>query len=168
MEIKIRLIEPRDDAKIEGIIRSCLKEFGADHEGTAWADPFLGKLSQVYKGNGERYWVAEDENGRLLGGTGIGRLPGETDICELQKTYCIPEARGTGAGNRLIGTALEYAGKHYKKCYLETLDEMKRAQRFYEKHGFHRTDERIGDTGHYACDIKYIKDLHGRPQDKES
>ena len=45
MKYKIRRIEKRDDAQIEKIIRSCLIEFGGDHEGTAWADPNLVKFS---------------------------------------------------------------------------------------------------------------------------
>jgi ribosomal protein S18 acetylase RimI-like enzyme len=36
---------------------------------------------------------------------------------------------------------------------------MYEAQRFYEKHGFVRTDRIYGATGHYACEVKYIKEL---------
>ena len=73
--------------------------------------------------------------------------------------YCLPEARGTGISHRLMDMALEYAKKYYNKCYLETLDNMVAAQRFYEKYGFERTYEQIGKTGHFACDVKYIKNL---------
>lgn len=73
--------------------------------------------------------------------------------------YCFKEARGTGISHKLIEIALEYAKKYYKKCYLETLSNMVAAQKFYEKYGFTRIDKPVIDTGHYACDVLYIKDL---------
>ena len=48
MEYKIREIEAKDNKEIEQIIRSCLIEFGANHEGTVWADPNLGRFSEIY------------------------------------------------------------------------------------------------------------------------
>lgn len=157
MTYTIRLIEPKDNAAVEGVIRSCLIEFGANHEGTAWADPDLGRFSEIYSTPGNRYWVAEDESGSIVGGTGIGRL---TDtVCELQKMYCLPEARGTGLAHKLMSVALDYARDYYAQCYLETLDNMTAAQRFYEKHGFARTDIAPIQTTHFACQVKYIRSL---------
>ena len=34
MKYKIREIEPRDNIEVENVIRTCLIEFGANHEGT--------------------------------------------------------------------------------------------------------------------------------------
>ena len=122
MTCTIREIRPEDDAAVEGVIRACLIEFGADHAGTAWADPDLGCFSRVYAAPNSRYWVAEDETGVIVGGTGIGPL---TDtICELQKMYCLPRARGSGAAHRLMETALAFARDRYRQCYLETLENM--------------------------------------------
>ncbi|MGN0596894.1 MAG: GNAT family N-acetyltransferase [Ruminiclostridium sp.] len=154
----IREIEKRDNKAVESVIRSCLIEFGADHEGTAWADPDLGRFSEIYCTEGNKYWVAEDEKGQIAGGVGIGRL-NANGVCELQKMYCLPEARGTGAAHLLMKTALEYAKRYYARCYLETLDNMTAAQRFYEKYGFERTYEEIVKTEHYACGVHYIRDL---------
>ena len=36
---------------------------------------------------------------------------------------------------------------------------MKAAQRFYEKHGFRRVDAPLGSTGHFGCDVKYLREL---------
>lgn len=154
----IREIRPADNNAVERIIRSCLIEFGGDHEGTAWSDPNLGSFSEVYNTPDSRYWVAEDGSGKLVGGVGIGSL-GLPGICELQKMYCLPEARGTGVAGRLIETALQFAKLHYESVYLETLESMKAAQRFYEKHGFRRLEHSISNTGHFACDVCYIKEL---------
>ena len=159
MKYTVRKIEARDNEAIERIIRSCLIEFGADHEGTAWADPDLGRFSEVFGLEGNQYWVAEAEGGRIFGGVGIGFLEGESDICELKKMYCLPEARGVGIAHDLMKRALDYAKKYYKKCYLETLPNMRAAQRFYEKYGFERIYDAVGKTEHFACDVRYIKDL---------
>ncbi len=166
MNINIREIRPEDNRAVETIIRGCLKEFGADHEGTAWADPDLGRFSEIYQGEDIRYWVAENDQGRLLGGAGIGRLPGIQDICELQKMYCLPEARGTGMAQRLMDTALAFASRFYRQCYLETLENMTAARKFYEKYGFVRVQDPPVRTEHFACDIRYIRDLQGLPADK--
>ena len=48
MQFRIREIESKDNKEIEKIIRTCLIEFGANHEGTAWSDPNLGRFSEVY------------------------------------------------------------------------------------------------------------------------
>lgn len=159
MQYTIRAIEKRDNETVEKIIRSCLVEFGADHEGTAWTDPDLCRFSEIYNTEGCRYWVAEDENGKIVGGTGIGPIDPSKGICELQKMYCIPEARGTGAAEALLKTALEYAQNYYSSCYLETLENMTAAQRFYEKHCFIRTYEAVVETVHFACDVHYIRKL---------
>lgn len=159
MTYTIREIEPRDNKEIERIIRACLVEFGADHEGTAWADPDLGRFSEIYNDEKNRYWVAEDENGALVGGVGIGALSDADGVCELQKMYCLPHVRGCGVSRLLIERALDFASRHYTHCYLETLENMVAAQRFYEKYGFVRTYEPIANTAHFACDVRYIKEL---------
>lgn len=159
MEYKIREMEEKDNKKIENVIRTCLIEFGANHDGTAWTDPNLGRFSEIYNTEGNKYWIALDKNDEIIGGVGIGKLDGIEGVCELQKMYCLPETRGTGVSHKLMDIALDYAKKYYSKCYLETLSNMVAAQKFYEKYGFIKIDEPIVNTGHYACDVRYIKDL---------
>ena len=113
-------------------------------------------MKEIYNEEGNKYWVAE-EDGKVVGGVGIGRM--NSNICELQKMYCIREIRGKGVAHKLIEIALDYAKNYYKKCYLETLENMIEAQKFYEKHGFKRVYEPVVETEHFACDVRYIKDL---------
>ena len=112
MKYNIREIEEKDNKEVENVIRACLIEFGANHEGTAWADPNLGRFSEIYNTDGNKYLVAIDENGKIVGGVGIGKLDGIEDVCELQKMYCLPETRGTGISHKLMDMALEYAKKY--------------------------------------------------------
>lgn len=46
MQYKIREIEEKDNKEIEAVIRACLIEFGANHEGTAWTDQNLGDFQK--------------------------------------------------------------------------------------------------------------------------
>ncbi|MBO5439077.1 MAG: GNAT family N-acetyltransferase, partial [Clostridia bacterium] len=150
MTYNIREIQSKDNKQVENVIRTCLIEFGANHEGTAWADPDLCRFSEIYNTEGNKYWVIEDENGTILGGVGIGNLEGTDKICELQKMYCLPEIRGTGLSHKIMDIALNYAKQYYKKCYLETLPNMIGAQKFYEKYGFVRIYEPVIKTEHFA------------------
>lgn len=159
MIYQIREIEEKDNKEVETLIRTCLIEFGADREGTAWVDPDLGRFSQIYNSDGNKYWVATDENNRIVGGVGIGNLDGVDGVCELQKMYCLPEARGIGLSHKLMEIALDYAKRYYKKCYLETLENMVDAQKFYRKYGFKRTYEPLVRTEHFACDVRFVKEL---------
>lgn len=159
MDGHIRTIEAADNAAVEHVIRSCLVEFGADRPGTAWEDPDLCRFSEIYSTAGNQYWVFENAQGRIVGGVGIGHLNGITDICELQKMYCLPEARGTGIAFALLSAALSYAREYYDFCYLETMQNMVAAQKFYENHGFMRVEHPPVRTAHYACDVFYIRKL---------
>ena len=79
MKYNIREIEEKDNKEVENVIRACLIEFGANHEGTAWADPNLGRFSEIYNTDGNKYLVAIDENGKIVGGVGIGKLAEHTE-----------------------------------------------------------------------------------------
>ena len=157
MSYAIRPIQPKDDPFVEGVIRACLIEFGWNREGTAWCDPDLGRFSQVYSREGHRYWVVADEADRVVGGAGIGALTDQ--VCELQKMYCLPPVRGTGMARQLMELCLDYAGRFYRQCYIETLHNMTAANRFYQKHGFRRLDRPLLDTGHFSCDVWHLRDL---------
>ena len=159
MEYRIREIEEKDNKQVENVIRTCLIEFGANHKGTAWTDSDLGRFSEIYNTEGNKYWVVVDENDIIVGGVGIGELEGIDDVCELQKMYCLPEIRGTGVSHKLMDIALDYARHYYSRCYLETLDNMIAAQKFYEKYGFERMYKPLVKTEHFACDVRYIKVL---------
>lgn len=159
MNYHIRPICEADNAQVEQVIRSCLVEFGANHQGTAWADPDLGRFSFVYSTEDSRYWVAEDEAGKIVAGVGIGPLPGADGVCELQKMYCLPECRGTGLARRLMETALAFAARFYQRCYLETLPNMLAAQKLYQRYGFQRLHQPLVQTTHFACDVRYLKEL---------
>lgn len=160
MNYIIREIEPKDNLKIATVIRNVFEELDAPKVGTAYADPHLNTLFEVYQAENEIYFVVEKDE-IILGGCGIGNLvEAEFKICELQKMYLAKEARGKGIAKDLMQKCLSFAKQvGYDKCYIETLPFMKDAQKLYVKSGFTYIDGPIGATGHNACDVFMIKDL---------
>lgn len=158
--MKIRDIRKEDNAAVAEIIRFVLTEFSVPKEGTAFADLSLDAMYEEYNRSDSKYFVVENE-GRILGGSGIFPLSGEeSQICELQKMYFLEEIRGIGMGRRLIEHCLNQARlSGYKYCYLETLPKMTAAQELYKKTGFRYLHKPLGNTGHHACTVWMIKDL---------
>ena len=144
------------------IVKKVLKEYGADRPGFAFVDPELEDMYTAFNKNKSSYFIIERKSdNKLIGGAGIGPLHGEVEtMCELKKMYLLPDARGFGLGYSLLQTVLTCAKKYsYKKCYLETLKNMEKANQLYNKFGFVILDKPLGSTGHYGCDMWYIKKL---------
>jgi putative acetyltransferase len=155
--IIIREIEEKDNQAMGELVQKVLMEMGAPKIGTAYSDPYLFNLSEVYSQPKTIYYVIEIDN-KIKGGAGIGTL--ENDICELQKMYFLPECRGLGLGTKLIELCLAKAKEFgYSKCYLETMHYMEAAQKLYKKVGFENIDAPIGNTGHTSCPVWMIKKL---------
>ncbi len=158
--MEIRKIEKRDNEAMGRIVQNVLLEMGAPTVGTAYADPFLFNLFETYDKQKAIYFVIEKDN-KILGGAGIDQLQSTNEnICELQKMYFLPEARGIGLGEKLMNLCLQEAKDFgYEKCYLETLPYMQAAQKLYIKTGFRDLEKPLGGTGHNACSVWMIKEL---------
>lgn len=153
-KISIRPIAPLDNPSLAQIIRSTLAEFGANHPGTVYYDESTDHLFELFQKPGSIYYVAELA-GKILGGGGIFPSDGlDKDTCELVKMYLLPEGRGQGLGKLLIEKALAFAKEAgYKKVYLETMPELKKAMSVYEKFGFKYLTGPMGNTGHGGCTV---------------
>ena len=122
MEIIIREILPEDNACIAKIIRNSLEEFNAHKRGTVYYDESTDHLSDLFKTEKSKYFIAIRDD-VILGGAGIFPTEGlPEEVSELVKMYLVPEARGHGIGKSLIIKCIEYArsiGNH--SIYIETL-----------------------------------------------
>lgn len=156
----IRLIKSKDDAAIAEVIRKVMPEFGAIGDGFAINDPEVDWISRAYSEPRSAYFVVVMD-GAIKGGGGIAPLEGgDAETCELRKMYFLPECRGLGAGTALMAKCLHAARQQgFKKCYLETLDNMYDAQSLYERSGFKKQYASMGDTGHGGCDTFYLLEL---------
>ena len=157
MSFAIRSITPADNAAMASIIRTVMTEFGASGPGFAIHDVEVDRMCEAYAEPRRAYFVIE-RDGVVRGGAGIAPLDG--DICELRKMYFLSSLRGLGAGSAAIERCLDAAGElGYKQCYLETLTGMDAAQHLYAKHGFAKICAPLGNTGHFACDRFFLRDL---------
>lgn len=156
----IRPVEKRDNKEIAVLIRSVLEELKAPKTGTAYADPELDSLFEVYQDPRSAYFILEKDK-TILGGAGISKLKNyEGNICELQKMYFLPEARKLGLGSQMMEFCVAKAREFgYDSIYLETLENMTDAQNLYQKSGFRFLDIPLGDTGHDSCPVYMLKEL---------
>src|SRR5215213_3894138 len=88
-EIIIRSIEKKDNEALAKLIRSTLKEFGADRPGTVYHDETTDNLFDVFQTSQSIYYVAEWNN-EIVGGGGIYPTQGlPKDTCELVKNVFV-------------------------------------------------------------------------------
>lgn len=158
--IVIREIKPEDNLEIEQIIRACFHEFKIPLEGTAYTDPETSKMYEAYQNINDVYYIVEYK-GVVYGGCGLKPLKDfENDVCEIQKMYFSPKARGLGIGKKMLETCIEFAKeKGFKQCYIESASQLKAALHLYERLNFKYIDGALGNTGHYSCGVWMLKKL---------
>jgi len=156
----IRLIQKQDNDQVAHLIRTVMTEFRAVGAGYSIGDSEVDDMYGHYRDKRSCYYVITSGD-RVVGCGGLGRLEGDNKfICELQKMFFLPEARGIGLGQRLLLLLLDDARtREYKKCYLETLDRMYQANELYQKNGFELLGKPMGTTGHDSCDRWYLLHL---------
>ena len=159
-EIVIRALRREDNAAMANVIRSTLKEFGADRPGTVYFDPTTDDLFRLFQEEGSFYQVAVAGD-TIVGGGGIFPSAGLPEgTCELVKMYLLSPARGIGLGKKIITACLEEARRlGYQQVYLETMPELKDALKTYEKFGFTYLTGPLGNTGNFGCALWMLKKL---------
>ena len=159
-KLKIRKAQKKDDAALCKLVRQGLSDYNALRPGTAGFDPEVEYLSQALNGKKAVYYVAELD-GEVVGGAGVGPTPTlPSDTAELKRMFVKKEARGLGVGKALMDSNLGFAKKTgFKKVYLETMEELQTALKFYEKEGFKYLKAPLGSTGHTACQYWMLKKI---------
>lgn len=158
--VKIRKIEHKDNPAIAQVIRKSLEEYGQAKPGTVYTDPTTDDLYTLFQTEKSIYFIllVDDE---VAGGCGIFPTPGLPKGCgELVKLYLASSFRGNGLGKQLmqkcIHTALEM---EYTQLYLESIPALNNAVHLYRKMGFQQIDHRLGDSGHFSCNLWMMKSL---------
>lgn len=152
--MKYRLIESTDNVEIAQIIRGALEEFGVDQPGTVYTDPTTDYLFELFQQEKSIYWIAEVDS-KILGGCGIFPTAGLPEgYGELVKLYLHKDARGQGIGKELMLKSIQSAKEMgYTHLYLESLPQLNQAVELYKKVGFKVLPCRMGDSGHFTCDL---------------
>lgn len=102
---------------------------------TSFEEEF-NNLEAVYTEAGKwKLIVVEETSQKIVGCVGVRTLsPG---VAEMKRLYVIPSHRGLHLGKRLAEEIIELVKKnHYDRMLLDTMLEMKDAQRLYERLGF--------------------------------
>ena len=156
----IRPIELKDNQQLALAIRAVLIEMGVPKVGTAYEDKELDEMYETYDADRSRYFVIE-KAGDILGGAGLAPLKdGAPNVCELQKMYFMPDARGKGKWKEMIHKCLSFArAQKFDLCYIETMPNMLDAQTLYKKVGFEYIQHPMGNTGHSSCLVWMTKSL---------
>lgn len=158
--MQIEEIIPEDNKELASVIRSILEEHGVARPGTVYTDPTTDHLFELFEQEGSVYYVAKDA-GRIIGGCGIYPTKGlPNGMAELVKLYLLNEYRGKGIGKELMERSIAFAKNFgYDSLYLETMDELSSAIQLYRNLGFSTLDGPLGETGHFACEIRMVKEL---------
>lgn len=159
--MQIRTIQPTDNQVLAKIIRETLAEFGANHPGTVYYDQTTDTLFELFQTPHSAYFVAENLEGKIVGGGGIYPTDGlPQDTCELVKMYLLPEVRGKGIGRSIIEKCFQIAKENnFRNIYIESMPELKQALNVYEKLGFKYLNSPLGNSGHFGCELWMIKNL---------
>jgi putative acetyltransferase len=157
--LKFREMTETDNETIAALVRDNLKQFGLDIPGTVYFDEGLDHLSDYYGDEERRYFVVEDEPGKVIGGIGFARFESMKDTAELQKLYLTDSAKGSGMGYEMIEfieNKMREAG--YRQSYLETHENLQAAIHIYEKSGYKKI-ERPKEVVHSTMNIFFLKRL---------
>jgi putative acetyltransferase len=159
----IRPLELRDEAAADAVIRAVRREFDVTGEGFDSHEPDATPLHSIYGAPRCDYFVV-DLDGSIAGGAGIAPYGGsDSEICELQRMYLAPAARGAGYGRALLGHCLDAARRHgYRRCYLETAASLETARTLYLNAGFREIDAPLDHAVHPSCDAFYLLELTDR------
>lgn len=159
-QLTIAPIQAEDNAQIAAIIKHILAEHDLAIPGTAYFDPQLEDLYQVYsQGANTRYWILKWA-GEVIGGVGVAPFNNSKEVAELQKLYIKPQFQGKGYASKLLNKALAFAAANeYEQLYLETSAVLNKANQIYSHFGFTELSQPISGSLHPAMDRWYIMDL---------
>jgi len=140
MSIEVRRTAGTDAVALE-LVAAMLDEIGELY------DPGLGTVSEARpeemsapRGG----FVVLCEEGRAIAGGGVRRLDGR--VCEVKRTYVVPDARRRGTGRALLATLEDLAcDLGYPVARLDTGARQPAAQRMFERAGYRAVPDYNGN-----------------------
>lgn len=149
----IRPGRDEDGDALIALIAACWAEYPGcvlDVDGEV---PELRALASHFRTRGGALWAAEDD-GALVGMVAIAPCPGERAVWDLSRLYVAAEYRGTGLAGRLLALAEAHAvASGAERLVLWSDTRFTRAHRFYEKHGWWPTGERV--LADLSCSVEH-------------
>ena len=158
--MKIRQVQESDNLGLAKMIRNVFEEYDAPKKGTVYSDPTTDTLFQLFQNKKSILYVAENSK-NILGCCGIFPTSGLPEHCaELVKFYLPKELRNKGIGKILLERCIAAAKQFdYSELYIESMPEFSKAVTMYEKQGFVKLENPLGESGHTSCNIWMLKKL---------
>ena len=158
--VVIRPISKKDNPYLANTIREVFREFDAAQPGTVYTDPTTDALFELFQVGKAQLSVAE-LNDKVVGCCGVYPTEGLPEGCaEIVKFYIAGEARGKGIGKLLYQQCEKRAIElGYTQLYIESIPEFSKAIEIYKALGFQLLKARLGNSGHFGCDIWLSKQL---------
>lgn len=155
-----RQVREGDNVALASMIRQVFEEHEAPQRGTVYSDPTTDDLYSLFRAEHSQLWVAEVD-GIPVGCGGVYPTKGlESGCAELVKYYLAEKSRGLGIGRQLMEKCIQSAREMgYEKLYLESMPHFSKAVRIYEKLGFRKLDQALGNSGHTTCSIWMLLEL---------
>jgi putative acetyltransferase len=159
MMYTIRIFEEKDFQQVLALVSDIivndfhfkleLQEGGLDSD--------LLHIKERYNKSSGCFWVAEDNN-KIVGTTGIRKLAQfHQPTCELKRMYVSKPYRRVGIAQKMLDTAIEFAGTSgYSRIFLDSSRWLTAARSLYLKNGFVDI-ERYNDN--YRADVFMQKQL---------
>lgn len=98
-------------------------------------------IEKHYFAKGDLFWIAVDEQDRVIGSMGYNSIPDTSEIYLHRQA----DRKHQGIGTKLLATAEAYAKKHGKTAVYVHLgtpkEQWAESYRFYPKHGYAVCDE---------------------------
>jgi putative acetyltransferase len=137
-QLEIRSAGPEDAAAIVAVLRESFLEFKVLYTDGGFAATTPGKEQVLMRLREGPVWVALREAQVL--GTVAAVVKG--DSAYIRGMAVLPDARGLGAGTRLLQQVEAWArGEDFTRLFLSTTPFLSSAIRLYERSGFRRTDD---------------------------
>ncbi|MEQ1904562.1 MAG: GNAT family N-acetyltransferase [Pirellulaceae bacterium] len=136
----IRLATKADQPQIIALIDGVYTEYG-EIICLEDADKDLLDIDGYYFARGGSFWVLE-QAGRIVGSHASHPVATSPKVCTFRRLYLAREWRGTEWGHRLMQVTIDWAReKDFPRIEFWSDTRFKRAHRFFEKFGFHKTGE---------------------------
>jgi putative acetyltransferase len=155
--MRYREAKDTDGDAVAAVIQTVFEEYEGCVFNRATEFPDLDRLATAFADHHGGFWLAEDDQGRVVGCIGITRTE-PADTFELHRLYVLPHARGRGVSTRLLAQAIRHARDHgAQSIILWTDTRFQAGQRFYERHGFVRLPgTRVLDDVSMSQEYRYI------------
>lgn len=142
----------KDDSKgVKELILTILaNEYPFDR--SAYSDSDLEKIADVYGGEKDSFFVAE-EDAEIVGTAGIKKETDDEAI--LRRVFVDPKYRRRGYGGALIDLAVDFCrDKGYKKIFFRCTDRMAEAMKLCLKKGFKEKEKlEVGGFGIHVLEL---------------